>query len=107
MSEKDFLDELYELIKSRKDGDPETSWTARLLAEAPDLPTQKLSEEVAELVAEALKGNKVAMTAEAADVLYHFLVLLVASEVRLEDVLAELKARRKQSGIAEKASRSL
>ena len=99
------LDRLFEVIKSRKGADPGESWTARLLAEAPALPAQKVSEEAAEAVAEAVKGDNGALTREAADLVYHLLVLLAARGVELDDVWAELESREGQSGVAEKASR--
>ncbi|HSF93565.1 MAG TPA: phosphoribosyl-ATP pyrophosphatase, partial [Thermohalobaculum sp.] len=52
-----------------------------------------------------VKGDKAALTREGADVLYHFLVMLAASGVALDDVLAELERREGISGIAEKAAR--
>lgn len=99
------LDQLYETIKSRRGADPENSWTARLLAEAPELPARKVTEEAAETVAEAVKGDNDALAREAADLIYHLLVLLAAQGVELDAVWAELKSREGRSGIAEKASR--
>jgi phosphoribosyl-ATP pyrophosphohydrolase len=100
------LDKLYEVIVSRKGGDPELSWTAKLLNEAPELPAKKLGEESAEAIIEALKGDDAALTKEAADVFYHLLVLMVACDVKPEEVWTELERRESQSGIAEKASRN-
>ena len=99
------LDELFETIKSRKGRDPGESWTAKLLSEAPTLPAEKVTEEAAEAVVEAIKGDNEALTREAADLLYHLLVLLAARGVELEDVWKELRSREGESGIAEKASR--
>ena len=99
------LDRLFETIKSRKDADPDGSWTAKLLAGAPELPADKVIEEAAEAAAEAIKGDNGALTREAADLLYHLLVMLAAQGVELDDVWAELESREGRSGIAEKASR--
>ena len=99
------LDQLFETIKSRKDADPEKSWTAKLMAEAPALPARKVTEEAAEAIAEAVKGDNEALARESADLIYHLLVLLAAQGVELEDVWKELKSREGKSGIAEKAAR--
>ena len=99
------LDDLYATILSRKTADPETSWTARLLAQGPEKCAEKFGEEAVEAIIEAIKGDRARLTAEAADVLYHLLVMLAARDVTLEDVLAELERREGTSGIAEKASR--
>ena len=84
---------------------PETSWTAKLLAKGPEKCAAKFGEEAVEAVIEAVKGDRDRLTAEAADVLYHLLVMLAARDVTLDDVLAELERREGTSGIAEKASR--
>ena len=99
------IDDLYDLIQTRKGADADTSWTARLLAEAPGLPAKKLSEEAAECVIEAMRGDAPALTREAADLVYHLLVVLVAADVDIKAVWAELERRQGQSGLAEKASR--
>lgn len=99
------LDQLFDVIDSRHDADPASSWTARLLAEAPQLPARKLGEEALECVMEAIKGDKDALTREAADLIYHLLVVMAASGIRPEELWAELAARQHQSGLAEKASR--
>ncbi len=99
------LDRLAATIADRKGADPDTSWTAKLLAKGPEKCAEKFGEEAVEAIIEAVKGDKPKLTAEAADVLYHLLVMLAARDVTLEDVLAELERREGQSGIAEKASR--
>lgn len=99
------LDDLYATILARKDADPESSWTAQLLAKGPEKCAEKFGEEAVEAIIEAVKDDKAALTSEAADVLYHLLVMLAARNVPLKDVMAELAARQSQSGIAEKASR--
>ena len=99
------LDRLAATIADRRGADAETSWTAKLLAKGPEKCAEKFGEEAVEAIIEAVKGDRARLTAEAADVLYHLLVMLAARDVTLADVLAELERREGQSGIAEKASR--
>jgi len=99
------LDELEAIIATRAKASPENSWTAKLLAQGRDKVAEKLGEEAIETVIEAVKGNKEGLTSEAADLLFHLLVVLYANEVNLSDVMAELERRQFRSGIAEKASR--
>ena len=99
------LDQLYAVIEARRGDDEGVSWTAKLLANAPELPAKKLGEETAEVIIEALKGDANALTKEAADLIYHLLVVMAAAGVAPSDVWAELEQRTSQSGIAEKASR--
>ncbi len=99
------LDELEAIIATRAKASPENSWTAKLLAQGRDKVAEKLGEEAIETVIEAVKGNKAGLTSEAADLLFHLLVVLYANEVSISDVMAELERRQSRSGIAEKASR--
>jgi phosphoribosyl-ATP pyrophosphohydrolase len=99
------LHRLANTIAARKGGDPESSWTAKLLAKGPEKCAEKFGEEAVEAIVEAVKGDREKLTAEAADVLYHLLVMLAARDVTLEQVLAELERREGTSGIAEKAAR--
>jgi phosphoribosyl-ATP pyrophosphohydrolase len=99
------LNELYSLICARKSAHPESSWTAQLFAKGPEKCAEKFGEEAIEAIIEAVKNDRAALTKEAADVLYHLLVMLAARDVPLDDVLGELAARSGQSGITEKASR--
>ena len=101
----DTLTRLAATIAARKGADPETSWTAKLLARGPEKAAEKFGEEAIEAIIEAVKGDRARLTAEAADVLYHLLVMLAAREVSLAEVLAELERREGTSGIAEKAAR--
>ncbi len=101
----DMLERLARTIAARKGADPDSSWTAKLLAEGPEKCAEKFGEEAVEAVIEAVKGDQAGLRAEAADVLYHLLVMLAARDVAFEDVLAELERREGISGIAEKASR--
>jgi phosphoribosyl-ATP pyrophosphohydrolase len=99
------LDDLATLIDARKSADPDSSWTAKLLAKGPEKCAEKFGEEAIEAIIEAVKGDKAGLTSEAADVLYHLLVMLAARDVPLSDVMAELDRRQGTSGIAEKAAR--
>ena len=99
------LDELEAIIATRAKASPEDSWTAKLLAQGRDKVAEKLGEEAIETVIAAVKGNKEGLTSEAADLLFHLLVVLYANEVNIADVMAELERRQFRSGIAEKASR--
>ena len=99
------LNDLADIIAARKTGDPESSWTAKLLSKGPEKCAEKFGEEAIEAIIEAVKGDKARLTSEAADVLYHLLVMLAARDVMLDDVIAELAARQGTSGIAEKAAR--
>ena len=99
------LERLAAVIESRKGADPESSWTAKLLAKGPEKAAEKFGEEAVEAIIEAVKGDRARLTAEAADVLYHFLVMLSARDVTLAEVLAELDRREGTSGVAEKAGR--
>ncbi|WP_170364583.1 phosphoribosyl-ATP diphosphatase [Ruegeria arenilitoris] len=99
------LNDLAATIAARKGADPESSWTAKLLSKGPEKCAEKFGEEAVEAIIEAVKGDRARLTSEAADVLYHLLVMLAAREVPLDDVLAELARRQGTSGIAEKAAR--
>ena len=101
----DTLSRLAATITARKGADPDSSWTAKLLSKGPEKCAEKFGEEAVEAIIEAVKGDRARLTAEAADVLYHLLVMLTAREVTLTDVLAELERREGQSGLAEKAAR--
>jgi len=99
------LEQLAATIEARKGADPDTSWTAKLLASGAEKCAEKFGEESVEAIIEAVKGDKAALTSEAADVLYHLLVMLASRDVTLADVLAELERREGVSGIEEKAGR--
>jgi phosphoribosyl-ATP pyrophosphohydrolase len=100
------LENLANAIAARKGADPETSWTAKLLAKGPEKCAEKFGEEAIEAIIEAVRGDRDRLTAEAADVIYHLLVMLAARDITLADVVAELDRREGTSGIAEKGSRS-
>ncbi|WP_300513745.1 phosphoribosyl-ATP diphosphatase [Aliiroseovarius sp.] len=99
------LETLEATIQARIGADPDSSWTAKLLSKGPEKCAEKFGEEAIEAVIAAVKNDRENLTYEAADVLYHLLVMLAAQEVPLADVLAELDRRQGTSGIAEKAAR--
>ena len=99
------LNDLEAIIASRKTAAPDSSWTAKLLSKGPEKCAEKFGEEAIEAIIAAAKDDRENLTDEAADVLYHLLVMLAARDVPLSDVMAVLEARTGQSGITEKASR--
>jgi phosphoribosyl-ATP pyrophosphohydrolase len=99
------LDRLYATIESRKGADPSTSYTAKLMARGRDKLAQKLGEEATEAVIEAVKGDRVKLVAESADLLYHLLALWATLGIKPTAVWDELARREGVSGIAEKAAR--
>jgi len=105
MSDTHPLDKLFATAVARKGGDVSQSYTAKLLAEGVEKCAKKFGEEAVELALASVGGNKRAIAAESADVLYHLSVLWAASGITPDDVYAALKAREGQSGLAEKASR--
>ena len=105
MASSDTLARLEATIAARRAADPDSSYVARLNAKGIRKIAQKLGEEATETVIAALVEDKAALVGEAADLLFHLMVLLGARDVALADVLAELDRREGTSGIAEKASR--
>ena len=91
------LEELVNIIRDRKNSKPEKSYTSKLLNNK-EMNVAKVKEEVKELIAAIQKNNN--EVHEAADVLYHLLVLLEGSGIKIEDVMLELKKR--QNGIRQK-----
>src|SRR4051812_35937805 len=100
------LDRLEAIIRERRDGDPATSYVARLARDGRAKIARKLGEEAIETLVAALADDRAATTSEAADLVFHLLVLLADMGLSLSDVIAELERREGVSGIAEKASRS-
>ena len=101
------LEDLFASIEVRATADPEKSWTASLLAQGPEKCAEKFGEEAIEAIIEAVKDDKMQLTSEAADVLFHLLVMLKSRGVALGDVMDELARRQGQSGRSEKAARKL
>lgn len=104
--ESPVLDRLWAIVEGRRGADPSVSHSARLLSRGVAKVAQKFGEEAVELVIEAVGGDKTALIAESADVLYHLMVLWVSTGVTPSEVWAELVRREGTSGIAEKASRT-
>ena len=100
------LDRLWQVIQSRRDADPQTSYTARLFARGRAKIAQKLGEEAVEAVIEGVGENPAALVGESADLLYHLLVLWAAAGVSPGEVAAELVRREGRSGTEEKRSRA-
>lgn len=101
----DTLDRLAATISTRRQADGDRSYTRQLLDGGPARCAKKLGEEAIETVIAAVHQDDTALKAEAADLLYHLLVVLEARGVPLADVLAVLDARTATSGLDEKASR--
>jgi len=100
----DVLERLAAVIESRRGADPAASWSARLIADPP-LAAKKLAEEAVETALAAVQRDRAAVIAESADLLYHWLALLAATGVTLDEAAAALEAREGRSGLDEKASR--
>ena len=92
-------------IAKRRGESPDQSYTAKLLSQGVEKCAKKFGEEAVELALASMKQDKAHVTAEAADVLYHLVVLLAASDVPLSSVMEELERRKGVSGLAEKAAR--
>jgi len=102
----DVLQQLAVTIRVRRSETAASSYTRQLLDAGPERCAQKLGEEATETVIAALGADRQALTREAADLVYHLLVLLECRQVAWGDVLAELEARMGTSGLAEKAART-
>ena len=99
------LTDLEAIIAERAKAAPGESYTALLASKGVPKAAQKLGEEAVETVIAALGDDRLELTGEAADLLYHLLVVLHLADIPLEDVLAELARRTGQSGLEEKAMR--
>ena len=99
------LADLADAIAKRRGESPDQSYTAKLLSQGVEKCAKKFGEEAVELALASMTQDKAHVSAEAADVLYHLLVLLEASQVHLSDVMQELERRKGTSGLAEKAGR--
>lgn len=99
------LSDLEAIIAERAAASPDESYTARLIASGLARIAKKFGEEAVEAVLASVVENDEALTGEAADVLYHLLVLLKARGIAVDSVLSELQRRTAQSGLQEKASR--
>lgn len=99
------LEELNQRIALRASASPEESYTAKLISRGIQKCAQKVGEEGVEAAIAAVAGDHKGLVGEASDLLYHLLVLLRATGVSLDEVMAELDGRTAQSGLAEKAAR--
>jgi phosphoribosyl-ATP pyrophosphohydrolase len=100
------LDRLWQVIKSRRGADLQTSYTARLFARGRTKIAQKLGEEAVEAVIEGVRGDRAKLVGESADLLYHLFVLWADTGVSPSDVAAELTRREGTSGLDEKRGRA-
>jgi len=100
------LEQLERTVAARRAADPGSSYVAALFAKGMPKIAQKLGEEAVETVIAAMAGDRKGVVGEAADLLFHLIVLLAAAEIPLSEVLAELARREGTSGLAEKAGRS-
>lgn len=101
----DTLGRLEQTIRERRGASPDASYVASLAARGLPVMARKLGEESTETIVAALSGTGEELAGEAADLLFHLLVLLAAREVPLAEVLAELDRREGTSGLVEKAAR--
>ncbi|KQM31684.1 MULTISPECIES: phosphoribosyl-ATP diphosphatase [Rhizobium/Agrobacterium group] len=99
------LSDLERIVAERASASPDQSWTAKLFAAGQAKAAKKLGEEAVETVIAAISQDRKNLTDEAADLLYHLLVVLKIADIPLSDVFAELERRTGQSGLQEKASR--
>ena len=100
------LEDLVKTINSRANADPSESWTAKLLAQGPEKCAEKFGEEAVEAIIEVVKGDNKALISEAADVFFHYLVMLKSRDINFKDVMKELEKRKNKSGLREKEDRS-
>lgn len=102
----DTLARLEQVIAARKAASPDTSYVAKLNAAGIEKIAQKLGEEATEAIIAALSGGREEVVGEAADLIFHLIVLLQARRITLDEVMAELDRREGTSGIEEKANRN-
>ena len=101
----DILDRLADIIESRKGGDPDSSYVARLLQRGEDAILKKIGEEATEVVMAAKDGEQARIVGETADLWFHCLIMLASYGLKPSDVLQELRRREGLSGLDEKAAR--
>ena len=99
------LEEIQNVIDSRKGADPESSYVAQLFHKGGDKILKKVIEEAGEVLMAAKDGDKAHLVYETADLWFHCMVLLSAHGLRAEDVVNELARRQGLSGLVEKAAR--
>jgi phosphoribosyl-ATP pyrophosphohydrolase len=98
------INQLWATLEQRRGTDPAASWSAKLIGDPP-LAAKKLAEEAIETALAAVQGDRAAVVAESADLIYHWLALLAALGITPDEVADALAARQGRSGIEEKASR--
>ena len=96
------IERLASTTEARKGADPGSSWTAKLFEGGPEKCAEKFGEEAIEAIASAVRGDRENLTAEAADAIYHFLVMLASRDITLSDVMIEIDRREGVSGTVEK-----
>ena len=101
----DVLAELADTVAARRSASPDISYTAKLLSQGIEKCAKKVGEEAVEAALAAVKRDREHLRLEAADLLYHLIVLLEASDLPLADVMSELEKRVGTSGLTEKADR--
>ena len=106
MADPATLQRLEAVIAARRAADPDSSYVAKLNARGLPKIAQKVGEEAVETVIAAMSGDRAGLAGEAADLLFHLVVLLNAQGVTLDEVFAELERREGTSGLTEKASRT-
>jgi len=107
MSSDDTLARLAAVIESRRGGDPDKSYVARLFAKGADAMLKKVGEEATEVVLAAKDGDAPKLVGEVADLWFHTMIVLAAHGLRPADVLAELQRREGMSGLEEFALRKV
>jgi phosphoribosyl-ATP pyrophosphohydrolase len=107
MSSDDTLERLAAIIESRRGGDPDKSYVARLFAKGADAMLKKVGEEATEVVLAAKDGDAPKLVGEVADLWFHTMIVLAAHGLRPADVLAELQRREGMSGLEEFALRKV
>ena len=101
----EILDRLETAIAARRGASPDSSYVASLFGKGREKIAQKVGEEATETVIAALSGDPAKLTAEAADLLFHLMILLAEGGLSVNDVLTELERREGLSGLEEKAAR--
>jgi len=107
LTSDDTLERLAAVIESRRGGDPDKSYVARLFAKGQDAMLKKVGEEATEVVMAGKDGDATKLTGEVADLWFHTMVVLAAHGLKPADVLAELRRREGMSGLEEFALRKV
>ncbi|MFM1866503.1 MAG: hypothetical protein RIQ57_1113 [Pseudomonadota bacterium] len=100
-----YLTDLQKIIQSKKNEDPDQSYTAQLFFKGLEEIQKKFGEEAIELIIASASKNKTQTIYESADVLFHLLVLLTENNISIEEIVDELKKRSGVSGLEEKSNR--